>query len=355
MTLTDWRVTVGGPETTTGWDDFARECADATIYHRPEWREVIARSYGFLPYLLTLAGANGEIDAALPLFLVHSRLTGRRLVSLPYTNAAGPLHRPGVDTAPLFAAAVELARQESCRYVEVRGQPGQDAASFPDFEQSDYFGSFLLNLEPGLDAIRGRFDKRARRGIAKAEKSGVVVRFGADLDAVREFYRLNLLTRRKHGVPPQPFRFFETLWTLLRPGREIEVLLAESDQRAIAGMILLTNKDRVIYAYGASDQRCLRFAPNHALFDTAIRWSIESGYRSFDFGRTSPDNEGLMEFKRQWGARCLPLPYYYWPGRDGFASVSETGLKYRCFTALWRRLPLAATSVLGPALYRNLA
>jgi lipid II:glycine glycyltransferase (peptidoglycan interpeptide bridge formation enzyme) len=260
-----------------------------------------------------------------------------------------------VDDTPLFAAAIDLARQESCRYVEVRGQPGWEPVDYSGFQRSDYFGTFLLNLEPGLAGVRAQFDKRARRGIARAQKSNVRVRFGTDLEAVREFYQFNLLTRRKHGVPPQPFTFFQTLWTTLRPRGEIEVLLADADDRTVAGLILLAHKDTVIYAYGASDQRYLRLAPNHALFDAAIHWSIENGYRSFDFGRTSPDNEGLMEFKRQWGAQCLPLPYYYWPARDGFVSESENGLKYRCFTAVWRRLPLVATSLLGPALYRNLA
>lgn len=354
MILTDRGVTRVESEIPSGWSDFVARSDSATIYHDAPWLEVIARTYGFRPRYLTLTDGSGEIGAILPMFLVSSRLTGRRLISLPYTNAVGPLHRPDVDDTPLLGAAIELAREEACRYVEVRGQPGQDSI-YPEYERSDYFGSFLLNLEPGRDAVRAGFDKRARRGVARAEKSGIVVRFGAELDAMRAFYQLNLLTRRKHGVPPQPYPFFQSLWETLRPRGAIEVLLAELDRRVVAGMILLTYKDRVIYAYGASDQRYLRSAPNHALFDAAIGWSIERGYRSFDFGRTSPDNQGLMEFKRQWGARCLPLPYYYWPGRNGFVSEGEAGLKYRCFTALWRRLPLPATRILGPALYRNLA
>ncbi|HEX5414407.1 MAG TPA: GNAT family N-acetyltransferase [Chloroflexota bacterium] len=354
MILTDQGVTRVESEIPPGWTDFVAASDGATIYHDAAWLEVIARTYGFQPRVFTLTNGSGEIGAILPTFLVTSRLTGRRLISLPYTNAAGPLHRPGVDDTPLLDAAIELARKEACRYVEVRGQPGQDT-TYPEFERSSYFESFLLNLEPGRDPVRASFDKRARRGIARSIKSGVAVRFGADLDAVRAFYQLNLLTRRKHGVPPQPFTFFQLLWEALRPRGAIEILLAELDRRVVAGMVLLVHRDRVTYAYGASDQRYLRYAPNHALFDAAIGWSIERGFRSFDFGRTSPDNPGLLEFKRQWGARRLSLPYYYWPRRDGFVGAGENGLKYRCFTALWRRLPLGATSILGPALYRNLA
>ena len=169
------------------------------------------------------------------------------------------------------------------------------------------------------------------------------------------FYQLNLLTRRKHGVPPQPLQFFENLWSMLRPGGNVEILVAELHDRPVASIVLLAYKDTVTYAYGASDPAFLRHAPNHSLFDSALGWTLERGRRFFDFGRTAPDNEGLMEFKRQWGADFLPLPYYYWPNRGGFVSEAEASWKHRLFTSVWRRLPLAATALVGPPLYRHLA
>lgn len=337
------------------WDQFVRDAPDGTIYHSPAWSGIIARSYGFRPAHLTVENSDGALTGVLPLFLVSSPFTGRRLVSLPCTNAAGPLSHSEEDTSRLLAAAVELARRERCRYLEVRGQPGQQLAGPPEMQPLDYYGSFLLELATDAERVRAGFDKRARRGIAKAGKSGVRTRFGGDLAAVREFHKLNLITRRKHGVPPQPFAFFEALWATLRPAGAVEVLLAEREGVTIAAIMLLAFKDTVIYAYGASDQRELRHAPNHALFDAAIGWAVDQGYRFFDFGRTAPDNAGLMDFKRQWGATFVPLPYFYWPARGGFVAEAEAGAKHRLFTAVWRRLPLAATALLGPRLYRHLA
>jgi hypothetical protein len=355
MTLLYAPVRIAGPEPPRGWSEFVRDCAGGTIYHDTAWLDVIARSYGFRPFFLTLEDARGELHGILPLFLVASRLTGRHLVSLPYTNAAGPLCRPGVDGTPLLEAAIELARRESCQYVEIRGQPGQPPFDDAGLQRCDYFESVILDLAGGLASVRARFDKRARRGIAKATKSGVRLHFGDDLGGVREFYRLNLQTRRKHGVPPQPLAFFETLWKVFQPRDNVKVILAEYEGKVVAGLVLLAYQETVIYAYGASDQRYLRYAPNHALFDAAIAWSVERGYRYFDFGRTAPDNEGLMEFKRQWGPEFLPLPYYYWPETRGLVTTSESGLKYRSFTAIWRRLPLFATALLGRVVYRHLA
>lgn len=335
------------------YDDFVHASIEGSIYHMPAWSRVIASTYGFRVRTLVAHGGDGRLIGLLPLMLVSSPITGKRLVSLPYTNAAGPLGDRSSRQA-LVERATEIARAERCSYLELRQQPDQEL-DHTALRRLDYFGTFLLDLPEDSDGRHRIFDKRARRGIAKAEKAGVEVEFAGDVACVYDFHRLNLLTRRKHGVPPQPRAFFERLWRAFRNTGGIEVLLARHEGIIVAGIVLLTFKDTVIYAYGASDQRYLGRAPNHALFDRAIAWAVDRGYRRFDFGRTAPDNAGLMEFKRQWGARFVPMPYYYWPHRGGFVSESEAGWKHRVFVALWSRLPIALTAALGPPLYRHMA
>jgi len=338
----------------THWDELVLDAPDATVFHTSAWSRVIAETYGFRPMPLRLEDRDDEVMGVLPLFLVDSALTGRRLVSLPCTNAAGPVCRAGVDSTALVFAAVDLAKEEQCRYLEVRAQPERDLLDPRTLERLDYYGSFLLDLEQDIGSVKNAFDKRVRRGIAKSGKSSVCVRFGTYPDDLRQFYRLNLITRRRHGVPPQPFRFFDRIWTVLPAVCDVELLVADVDGIVVAGIVLFGFRGTVTYAYGASDPRYLRYSPNHALFDRAIDWAVERGYRRFDFGRTAPDNHGLMEFKRQWGARFVPLPYYYWPTPGGFVAESEAGTRHQVVTAVWRRLPLPVTALLGPALYRHL-
>lgn len=337
------------------WDQMVLDTPGATIFHLAAWTRVLAETYGFRSLPLSLTDEHREVVGILPLSLVDSPFTGRRLVSLPCTNSAGPICRETERSTELVSAAVALAREEKCRYLEIRGQPESGMIDLPGLVRLDYYGSFLLDLEPDHERLKESFEKRARRGVAKARKSGVHVRFGTSLDDLRQFYRLNLMTRRKHGVPPQPLRFFDKLWTGLRSVGDVELVIAEVDGQAVAGIILLGFRETATYAYGASDPRYLRYSPNHALFDTAIAWAVEHGYRRFDFGRTAPDNRGLVEFKRQWGSHFVPLSYFYWPTPDGFVADSEAGARHRAFTALWRRLPLAVTAWLGPSLYRHLA
>ena len=90
-------------------------------------------------------------------------------------------------------------------------------------------------------------------------------------DGVREFYRLNCLTRREHGLPPQPFRFFRTSPGAC-PGKRVrDPLLARHKEKAIAGAVFLHFAGKAIYKYGASDRRYQELRPNNLVFREGIR------------------------------------------------------------------------------------
>jgi len=128
-------------------------------------------------------------------------------------------------------------------------------------------------------------------------------------DLTHTFYRLQLLTRRRQGVPIQPRRFFELLWQrVLEPGGG-SVLLASVGGETVAGAVFLHENGTMIYKYGASEPSGLALHPNHALLWSAIRWACENGYRTFDFGRTAVGHKGLRLFKRGWGTREENLVY----------------------------------------------
>jgi lipid II:glycine glycyltransferase (peptidoglycan interpeptide bridge formation enzyme) len=134
----------------------------------------------------------------------------------------------------------------------------------------------------------------------------------------------------------------------------MQLLLAEYQGTVIGGMILLASGTTIRYAYGASDEHYLNLAPNNLLMWTAIKLGCTQGYQTLDMGRTACDNQGLMEFKRRWGAIKEPLPYYYYPQMAGLASTSENSWKFRLLTACWKKLPLAVAGPLGGYLYKHL-
>jgi CelD/BcsL family acetyltransferase involved in cellulose biosynthesis len=161
-----------------------------------------------------------------------------------------------------------------------------------------------------------------------------------------------VLTRRRQGVPSQPWRYFRLLWEqMLEPGHGF-VLLAHHGGTAVAGAVYLLGGRTVTYKYGASDDRSLSLRPNHAVMSAAIEWATERRYTWFDFGRTDLDNPGLMRFKESWGAQERPLCYTSLSGPPRYHARSPLHV---VAAPVIRHSPALVCRGLGRLLYRYAA
>ena len=160
----------------------------------------------------------------------------------------------------------------------------------------------------------------------KAEKEKVEVRIEKTGDALDEFCRLNRLTRREHGLPPQPYHFFEKVQRHIISRKKGFIALAYFQGRAIAGNVYFHFGDRAIYKYGASDKAYHQLRANNLVMWEAIRWFADKGFKSFCFGRTELENEGLRQFKTGWGAEETQVHYFRYDLRqNAFVPGKEKG------------------------------
>ncbi len=332
------------------WCELARHSPQATVFHQPEWAEVIRRTYGLAPHYFLLERP-GEPASGVPFFQAGGLLR-RRLISLPFSDAAGPLLASPQDGATLLRAVLAAAAAARAAQVEVRGGHLEEVRGF---QCSTEFCGFVVGLEEDLATLRRRLQKSStQRSLRLAEHGPLAVRLGRGEEEMRAFHRLNLITRRSHGVPPQPYRLFRNIWRVMGPAGQLTLLLAELGDTPVAGLVLFHFGDTAYYKYGASDLGHLRLRPNHLLMWRAIEWAKEQGYRRLDLGRTYVGNQGLMRYKRSWGARQVPLPYWRWPAGGGRGLLAEGSRGYELITRCWRRLPLRATE-LGSLLYKFFA
>src|SRR5439155_23428949 len=98
-------------------------------------------------------------------------------------------------------------RKNYWRYLEVRSNGYASPGAIPSLA----FYGHEIDLEPGQEALFKGLDGTIRRGIRKAKESELRTDFSNTLESVETFYALHCLTRRRHGLPPQPFRFFENI------------------------------------------------------------------------------------------------------------------------------------------------
>jgi FemAB-related protein (PEP-CTERM system-associated) len=337
------------------YSTFVEQQTKDTYYYSQTWLDLITELYGYSVIPLTTTNTAGEITGFLPLCSVHSPLTGRRLVALPFSDHCSLLAVDEASANALVDQAIDLARQQKVKYLELRTGSNDVLARRSDLVEGNLYVRWLIPLAADPDVVWSGLHKPVQHQVKKSQKLGVKVRLAQGREDVAHYYRLHLQTRcKKHGMPSQPQRYFYRLWDAFASNSTMQLLLAEYQGTVIAGMILLASGTTIRYAYGASDEHYLRLAPNNLLMWTALKLGCTQGYQTFDMGRTAQDNEGLMEFKRRWGSTQEPLPYYYYPQMVGLASTSESSWKFLLLTSCWKRLPLPVAGALGGHLYKHL-
>ena len=348
------QVKIIDPSSDKRWDEFVKNHSNSTIFHTSNWARVLQKTYGYIPYYFILEDSDKKIKAGCPFFLIKSWLTGNRLVCLPFTDVCYPLVTSGEDIESLLSATIEKAKKEKADYIEVRGRHPDVFLRDLHFENHSYYRLSRLDLSRGRDSVWEGFGKDIRRGIRRLESTNLVVEKSETEKGMRDFYLLNLATRKKHGVLPQPYIFFETIWQELILNGLGFVLFAKYQGIPIAGDVFFIYKDTIYDKFNASDRNYLQYRPNHLIEWNIIQYCLQNGFRYLDSGRTSQDNLGLRRFKRSWGMQETVLPYYYWPRVKGVTSTKQRSLKYKMITSIMRRTPTTISRVAGRLFYKHL-
>lgn len=332
-----------------GWDAQVLSHARGTIFHGTAWARVLQSTYGYTPSYL-MDGVSGAFRSLLPLMEVRSWLTGTRGVGLPFTDDSGPLCAGGTDFKELFWNAVELGRARNWKSVECRG--GRDL--WNEAPASLAFYGHRLDLETDEARQFARLDSSTRRAVRKAEKSGVKVDVSRSLEAMKIFYSLHCRTRKKHGMPTQPFVFFANIHRHLFSRNLGVVVTASHQNRPVAASVYFQLGDRAVYKFGASDESFQQFRGSNLVMWEAIQWHARNGARTLHLGRTSLDNDGLRRFKLGWGAAEDRIEYVKYDLRTNRFAVDKdeaSGWHNRVF----RRMPVGFSRLVGAALYRHWA
>ncbi|HEY0455769.1 MAG TPA: GNAT family N-acetyltransferase [Verrucomicrobiae bacterium] len=281
---------------------------------------------------------------------VHSTLTGKRGVSLPFTDACEPIG----FTRDNFSAALQhlnaYGRTNQWKYWEIRG--GSDLLG--NHPPSLTFYTHKLDLTPGEGNVFANFESSVRRAIRKAEKCDVQVEISQSEEAMRHFYSLQCKTRKKHGLPPQPFSFFLNICRHLLAKNLGFVAVAKFKDKPVSASVFLQMNGHAVYKFGASDERFQDLRGANLVMWRGIQHCIRSSARDLDFGRTSLGNEGLRRFKLGWGATEQQKSYFkYDLRRNQFVKDSDRASGWH--NLVFSQMPIGLLRIVGSLLYRHLA
>ena len=333
------------------WDDFVSSQPGATLYHTTKWRDVLCEVFGHEPLYL-ICDRGDDVLGVLPLYLVRMPFLGAKLISIPYDiGSGGVLSGNTMVERRLVEQAMEKARERGVRFLELRYGSTRPALEDLGLARSEPVIISDLDLDT-REAVWSRVAKDHRKAIRKAEKRGVELREAQTEGEFKEFYGIYSRVFRDFGTPPYGADYFPTVWRHLHHDKYVRLILAHVAGQCVGGLVMFCFGRTVVSKFAA----CL---PEHvsqrvypALYWRAMELSLELGYEVLSWGTSSRAQTGLIEFKERWGARHRPAVLYDLPVRGRVPSLEHYYESGGLARATWRRLPVPATTLLGPLLNR---
>jgi CelD/BcsL family acetyltransferase involved in cellulose biosynthesis len=328
----------------SAWGEFVSAHTEATPFHLPAWASVIADCYRFQTFVLAAHDSDGEIAAGIPAAAVRSPFGRMRWVSLPYSDVCPPLIRPDIAPDEVTRLIGEYVLGGQTPRLEIRS----DIAGAEGVHPVEVGYNHVLSLPSDPAELRPNKGHRYTRN--RAVREGVTVTHGTAAEDIDTFYRLHTLTRRRHGVPVQPRRFFDLIWQRLIAEGHGFVATARSEGDVLAAGVYLGHNGTLVAKYHASDPAKPDKGAGYLIDWETMVFGCTEGYRCLDMGRSDLDASGLRLYKSSWGAEERPLIYTHIshvpPGEGHGPSVGELPKR------IIRSSPPWVCQALGQALYR---
>jgi Acetyltransferase (GNAT) domain len=338
------------PLSDSRWDDLVAVHPRASVFHRKGWLEALAKTYGYQPVVVTSSPPGTPLSDGIVFCRVKSWITGKRLVSLPFADHCEPLLNETGDSSEFVNWVREECTRGAWKYVELRPLSWDAPANCPIMASRSYW-FHALDLTPSLEQIFDGFHKSSvQRRVRRAKRENFEYEAGCSEPLLKDFYKLLMITRRRHQGLPQPRAWFRNLIDGM--GKDLEIRLVRKDGTPIAAILTVRHRTTVVYKYGCSDEKFHPLAAMPFLFWRLIEESKTAGAVQIDFGRTDLDNHGLTVFKDRLGATRKQLTYFRYPEsakKKGVMDGALPGVR-RLFSAL----PDALLPWAGNMVYRHI-
>jgi hypothetical protein len=335
------------------WNRFVGQHPRGSLFHSTPWLKALQRTYGYQPIAFTTSKPSDELTNGIVFCWVRSWLTGKRIVSLPFSDHCEPLCDSSEELSSLIGCVQAELNRAKGKYLEIRPICAQFAvpAQSAGLVQADRHFLHILDLSPDREQLFRNLDKDSiQRRIRRAERAELTEKCGRSVALLRDFYTLFLLTRSRHRLPATPYFWFKNL--IDDEQNKIEFRIAYRGTRPISAILTFQFRDSVVYKNGCSDEKFNQFGATPWLLWRAIADAKVQGFSKFDFGRTEENNRGLLAFKNHWVAQPLPLVYWRFPASSALGLHSN----WKLFAAqkAFSRMPPGVLRAVGKLIYRHI-
>jgi FemAB-related protein (PEP-CTERM system-associated) len=327
------------------WLDFVTSRSNATVYHDPRWHPLIERNFNHKTYSLVSRTADNRIVGVMPLTHLNSRIFGSFTISMPYFNYGGPLASTAAAEQQLMQFAAQHTEQLGCSHMEIRETHLRE-----DWPASQKKVSMVLKLPQDDDTLDRQLGSKLRAQVKRAASHELTAITGGS-ELLNEFYDVYSRNMRDLGTPAYGKKFFADI--LATFPEQAFLTIVRRHNRALAAGFLIGYNDKLEIPWASSLRKYNHLGANMFLYRSILTEAISRGYEYFDFGRSTKD-ANTYKFKKQWGAQEYPLAWHYWTASGELPEINPDNPKYKLVIAVWKRIPVFVTRIIGPMIARNL-
>jgi len=298
------------------WDDFVSNHPQGNIFQTSMMTDVFNKTKNYKPICLAAKdNVSGEMLAVMQ-SVIMSEMTG---ILSSFSSRAilqgGPLFvdsDTGKEAARMLMEHYDKLVGGRIVYTQIRNMWDTEACrqmlADMDYEYDQHL-DFLINLDRAEEEIWSDIQKSRRKGINRAEKSGITIKKVDSRAELQSCYDLVLETYKRFKIPIADISLFESIYEDLTPAGFADFFIATKDDEAIGTRITLNYKNMVYDWYAGSKQGV-------DYVDEALVWHIlkenAGKFKVFDFGGAGhPDKPyGVREFKRRFGGEMVNFGRY---------------------------------------------
>lgn len=332
------------------WDAYVKAHPQGSFFHLSGWQTVIKKSFNHACYFL-YAEQEGKVCGVLPLVEVKSKLFGHALVSTPFCVYGGAIADSSEIVRQLEGDACKLAEELGVDYLELRYKDKQDSALLLKQAHS----TFGCEIAEDSDKILANVKKKQRAVIRHSLKNELSCSISSATKSTdfTDFYRLLSTSYRNLGTPIFTENYFENLMSTFGDCSDIAVIRSKDNMASSAVMNFYFN-EQVLPYYGGGNDSARGLKSADFMYYQVMCQAQEKGKTWFDFGRSKNDS-GPYKYKKNWGMAPQPLHYYYHlVNASELPNLSPNNPKYKYFIAMWQKLPLKISQLIGPFLSKYL-
>ena len=294
------------------WRCFVESHPAGNIFHTPEMFQVFSHTKGYRPELWAAIKSERILALLLPvqITLKDGLLRPLSTRAVAYGSVLSVPTNEGRDALAVLLRSYTHEVKGSPLFTKLRNisdlsdtQPVLNECGF-SFQQ---YANYLIDLEQSEETVWRRLSKKTRQHVQRARDSCLIIEEMTEASKLAVAYQLLRQVYARVHVPLASITMFQAALDILVAQNMLKIVTARVGERYIGVNFVLTFKGQVIDWYRGSDRGFSSYYPEPMMIWHLLQWSIQHGFRCFDFGGAGRPEEdyGPRIFKSRWGGALV--------------------------------------------------